>query len=1131
MIARSYILSLRAAWRRTGRRAAHVLGLAACLAVLALAAAFQLTVVSTSNPDPVVFPIEVMGPDGYTRSVSLQVSDAAAASHVYVRAHSIGYPYHHTDIRNYDSDKASVRLNGGTWLDINNATVNCEEPEASTRCIDGPMHTVRFRIPLSDLGSVQEGANVLQFRMNYPIGDDGFGDPSMGYRILDLEVQDAGGANLSSATPTAWDDPGSWTAPEGYDSAADIEAGRALWNERDLLTEGWDGPVIRASCNDCHVEGGYDLQYFAYSNYSIEQRSEFHGLSEAEGRQIAAYIRSIELTTSDGQAIDPPGRPWQPPYQPGPTSIASRSESDPRTAGQSMDAMDQTYWAAGAGTEWVLERDAEMRDYVFPNGVIPDAFAIDDPINMRETPVSIQMPDWNEWLPEFHPLDVWGSEFENSDAWNWYTNDVPDLIYDALPWRVESSAERASQRLWRTLKNDWAPRGSSPAPYDYEIARQVPMKWGLVKTFEIFQPLHNEEHAQTLYGSEAESRQWTSTSRVIFDVAPHIVGGKGSGDGIMDRYHDTAWYQHQITLNPGSAVTTRQKPVDWKYHFMHLSAVQSQSENAHYWRYLISYMKMVQVAHTVPNDYSDTEPRGWYMRHLTPALIDRAHFWGEPLRHMPDDEYRQALNVIMRTYTDALTATNINDWARLSDDQHGIEPESHVPRYMNRYDRTTYADHFWTALRNFGEYGVAYDVLYDLATWANEAWPRGDWMGHIAPYQDNPPMDTTPVPTDQTITLQAGWNIVSTRMVREPRAMEDILAPIIDEVVLVKDDLGRPFSPSYNLDVLDTWQPDEAYQVYVTSTVELPVDGTARAPSDPVSVSAGWNFIPYLPTAPLPVEDATASLGSDLVFMKDISGNIYLPDPNDPVNTIGQMEPGKGYMAYVLSDGTLTYPDAASPSSTQQLQAMASAASSGGSPGYESSAVLVATGADWDTDTRVWAETAAGTRVGQGRIADGALVVPIRGTSSVADVPGATPGEALTIYTQQPGGTPTAVSVGRVRNVLTGQTQDALTFASRAVYRADVTLPEQATAFDVAGPAPNPVRSHATIALTVPEDTHVRIEVYNTLGQRVATVLDRRMQRGAHEVDVQADQLASGTYFYRVQAGEYTESRRLTVVR
>ena len=1076
-----------------------------------------------------VYPIEVMGPDGYTRSVSLQVEDPGAAAHVYMQAHAIGYPSHHIDILDYDTDKASVRLNGGNWVDINNTTVECFEPEASQDCVTGPVPTIRFRIPIDQLGTVQNGENVVQFRVNYAVGSNGMGDPSMGFRVLDLQVQSAGNANLSSVTPTEWDDPASWGAPDGYDDPASVDAGRDLWHQRDLLVEGWDGPDIIASCNDCHVEGGYDLEYFAYSNYSIERRSQFHGLSEAEGKQIAAYIRSVDIETSDGQTIAPPGRPWNPPYQPGETASASRGPTDARTMGQSMDEMDQVYWAAGAGLDWVLDYDAEIKDFLFPNGVHTGAFAIDGKLNMRELPVNLQMPDWNEWLPEFHPLDVWGSDFEESDAWDWYVNEVPDLINEDRPWRVEESAERASQRLFRYIKNDWAPPYGAPAPFEYEIARQVPMKWALVKTFEIFQPHHNEEHAQDLYDENAEPRQWTSRSRVVFDMAPHIIGGKGPGSGIMDRYHDTAWYQHQVTINPGSALTTRHSPVDWKYHFMHMSAVNA--PDSHYWRHVSAFMKMVQVAETVPDDEFTTEPRGWWIRHLSPGWIDRTHSQGAPLRDMPDDEYRKALNVIMRAYADGITQYSPDDWERISDDQHGLDPASYVPEYDSRYDQFIYPNHFWTALRNFGEYGVAYEVLYDLAEWSQEAWPEGDWMGHIAPYQDNPPLNDTPDEGDadtQTLTLNNGWNLASARVLQEERPMEEMLEPILDDVVLVKDVAGQTFSPMYGLDNLDTWHPDEAYQIFVTGDQDVEVEGEARAPSDPIALSAGWNFVTYLPTDPLPVDDALSSIEGDLVLVKDVAGNIYYPNDGDPINTIGALEPGHGYMVYLADDRTLEYPSG----QEQSMQARATLAEmEPSSAGRESAAVLVATGSVWPEQTRVWVETDDGARVGTGQAIDGALIATVRGASSITNTAGAEPGDRLTMKAQRPDEQqPSVVEMESLRHVLTDESVREPTFAPRAVYLGVAEGPG-ADAFVLDGHAPNPVQEHAELSFTLPEAGHVRIEVYNTIGQRVATWVDRALAAGPHTLPIDVSGMASGTYFYRVQAAGETESKRLVVVR
>jgi hypothetical protein len=67
--------------------------------------------------------------------------------------------------------------------------------------------------------------------------------------------------------------------------------------------------------------------------------------------------------------------------------------------------------------------------------------------------------------------------------------------------------------------------------------------------------------------------------------------------------------------------------------------------------------------------------------------------------------------------------------------------------------------------------------------------------------------------------------------------------------------------------------------------------------------------------------------------------------------------------------------------------------------------------------------------------------------------------------------------------------------------------------------------------LTVPEAQRVEATVYNTLGQRVRSVLDRRI--GANEpVDLKigADDLASGAYFVRVQGERFEATRKVVVV-
>jgi hypothetical protein len=78
---------------------------------------------------------------------------------------------------------------------------------------------------------------------------------------------------------------------------------------------------------------------------------------------------------------------------------------------------------------------------------------------------------------------------------------------------------------------------------------------------------------------------------------------------------------------------------------------------------------------------------------------------------------------------------------------------------------------------------------------------------------------------------------------------------------------------------------------------------------------------------------------------------------------------------------------------------------------------------------------------------------------------------------------------------------------------------------------PNPFNPSTTIRFALPEAGEVSLIVMNTLGQKVATLLDGVQVAGYHTVTFSAQGLPSGVYFYRLQTGTFTETKKLTLLR
>lgn len=78
---------------------------------------------------------------------------------------------------------------------------------------------------------------------------------------------------------------------------------------------------------------------------------------------------------------------------------------------------------------------------------------------------------------------------------------------------------------------------------------------------------------------------------------------------------------------------------------------------------------------------------------------------------------------------------------------------------------------------------------------------------------------------------------------------------------------------------------------------------------------------------------------------------------------------------------------------------------------------------------------------------------------------------------------------------------------------------------------PNPFNPATTIGFDLPSRTTVRIEVLNILGQKVASLVDGPLVAGKYEIPFDGSGLASGIYFYRFEAGDYRETRKMILLK
>jgi hypothetical protein len=78
---------------------------------------------------------------------------------------------------------------------------------------------------------------------------------------------------------------------------------------------------------------------------------------------------------------------------------------------------------------------------------------------------------------------------------------------------------------------------------------------------------------------------------------------------------------------------------------------------------------------------------------------------------------------------------------------------------------------------------------------------------------------------------------------------------------------------------------------------------------------------------------------------------------------------------------------------------------------------------------------------------------------------------------------------------------------------------------------PNPFNPTTNIKFDIPKAGHVRLAVYDMLGNQVELLVNNEMQPGSYSTDFNAAKISSGVYFYRLETGDFSETRKMILTK
>lgn len=159
----------------------------------------------------------------------------------------------------------------------------------------------------------------------------------------------------------------------------------------------------------------------------------------------------------------------------------------------------------------------------------------------------------------------------------------------------------------------------------------------------------------------------------------------------------------------------------------------------------------------------------------------------------------------------------------------------------------------------------------------------------------------------QEIDLPQGWSMISSYVLEDNLLMSSLLAPVNNDIFIVKDENGTVYWPAYSFNEIGDLSDEQGYKLLMHTANSIEFTGRKVIPNEKVlNLNEGWQIMPYLREKPASAEVLFETISESIVIVKDDLGNVYWPQWG--VNTIGNLLPGKGYQVKMTNDRNYNYP-------------------------------------------------------------------------------------------------------------------------------------------------------------------------------------------------------------------------------